>query len=96
MIVVAVIVTFDESKQETVIAAANRVTEITRAEQGCISYEFFADINRPGRMLLFEEWESEEAVDAHLASSHLVEFRSALDAAGVTGRAIKRYVVTEA
>ena len=43
-------------------AAANRVAEITRTENGCISYEFFADINRRGRMLLFEEWESEEAL----------------------------------
>lgn len=95
MIVVAVIVTFDGSNQATVVAAANRVAEITRTEEGCISYEFFADINRPGRMLLFEEWESEQTVNAHLASLHLAEFRSVLDAAGVTGREIKRYVVAD-
>ena len=95
VIVVAVIVTFDGSSQENVVAAANRVAEITRTEKGCISYEFFADINRRGRILLFEEWESEEAVDAHLSSPHLAEFRSALAAAEVTGREIKRYIVAE-
>lgn len=94
VIVVAVILTFDGSNLDTVIAAANRVAEITRTEKGCISYEFFADINRSGRILLFEEWESEETIDAHLATPHLAEFQSALAAAGVTGRQIKRYVVS--
>ncbi len=94
MIVVAGTVTFDAAHQRTVIAAANRVAEITRTEEGCISYEFFADLNRPGRMLVFEEWETEEALDAHLVTAHLAEFRGALAAAGATGRDITRYTVS--
>lgn len=92
MIVVAVTLTFDESKQAAMIAAANRVAEATHTEAGCVSYEFFADINRPGRMFLFEEWDSEAALDAHLASPHLAEFRSTLEAVGAN-RELKRYVV---
>lgn len=93
MIVVAGTVTFDGANQEVVIAAANRVAEITRTEDGCISYEFFADLNGPGRMLVFEEWESEEALETHMKTPHLADFRAALGAAGATGRDIDRYIV---
>ena len=94
MIVVAVILTFHESTCVSMIEASNRVAEITRTEAGCISYEFFADINQPGRMLLFEEWESRDALDAHLASPHLAEFRAFLADADVT-RDLRRYEVTD-
>ncbi|MGA7272175.1 MAG: putative quinol monooxygenase, partial [Acidimicrobiia bacterium] len=91
MIIAAGTVTFDGTHQDVVIAAANRVAQITRTETGCISYEFFADLNRPGRMLVFEEWETEDALLNHLQTDHLAEFRAALAAAGLTGRHIKRY-----
>lgn len=94
MIVVAGTLTFDGANQEAVVAAANRVVEITRTEEGCISYEFFADLNHTGRLLVFEEWETEEALERHLAAAHLAEFRTALAAAGASGRNITRYLVS--
>ncbi|MEE8332175.1 MAG: antibiotic biosynthesis monooxygenase [Acidimicrobiia bacterium] len=53
MIIVAI--TFDAANQEVVVAAAQNVAAATRAEDGCISYEFFADLTEPGRLHLFEE-----------------------------------------
>ena len=40
----------------------------SRAEDGCIAYVFAADPLEPGRVILFEEWESEEALGAHAAA----------------------------
>jgi len=57
MVVVAGTITFDPARHQAMIAAARRVEERTRAEDGCISYEFFADLTEPGRLHLFEEWE---------------------------------------
>jgi quinol monooxygenase YgiN len=39
----------------------------SRAEPGCITYAFSPDPLEPGRVLLFERWESKEALGAHLA-----------------------------
>ena len=37
------------------------------AEEGCIEFAFSADLADPGRVRLFELWESREALDKHLA-----------------------------
>ena len=41
---------------------------VSRAEQGCIEYTFAADPLDPGRVVLFEKWETQEDLDAHLAA----------------------------
>jgi quinol monooxygenase YgiN len=46
--------------------------EPTRKESGCISYQLFEDITNPGRFTFIEEWESQEHLDVHLKSPHLV------------------------
>lgn len=38
----------------------------TRGEQGCLEYVFAADPLEPGRVILSERWESEEALNAHI------------------------------
>ncbi len=40
----------------------------SRSEPGCITYVFSADPIEPGRVHLFERWESKEALAAHLAA----------------------------
>jgi hypothetical protein len=39
----------------------------SRAEQGNIEYCLAADPIEPGRVILFERWETQAALDAHLA-----------------------------
>jgi quinol monooxygenase YgiN len=40
----------------------------SRAEQGCLAYVFAADPLEPGRVILFEQWETEEDLAAHAAA----------------------------
>ncbi len=94
MLVVAGTITFDPAHQEQMVEAANRVTAVTRAEEGCISYEFFADLNQPGRFHLFEEWEEEEHLLAHFEAPHLAEFFEVMQAYGLASRDITRYYVS--
>jgi quinol monooxygenase YgiN len=39
----------------------------SQAEPGCFAYVFMADPTAPGRVRLFERWESKEALAAHLS-----------------------------
>jgi quinol monooxygenase YgiN len=51
----------------------------TRAESGCISYDFHVDEVDPCVFVFYENWTSREALDAHLAMPHLVPLFSQLD-----------------
>ncbi len=39
----------------------------SRAERGCISHAVYRDTENPARLFFFEEWESQETLDAHFA-----------------------------
>ena len=43
---------------------AKRCPEV-RKEPGCTQFEFYKSIERPDIFILHEEWESEDALDAH-------------------------------
>jgi quinol monooxygenase YgiN len=43
----------------------------TRAEAGCHQYEMLRSTSDPTLFTFVEEWESDAALDAHLATDHL-------------------------
>lgn len=49
---------------------SKEMVEETVKEEGCIKYELFQDIQDLNTMLIIEEWESEEALNKHMASEH--------------------------
>lgn len=51
----------------------------TRSEAGCISYHFHEDANDLGLFLFYERWTNQQALEAHLNTSYLIEFRKVLD-----------------
>jgi quinol monooxygenase YgiN len=51
----------------------------TRAEAGCINYDFHVDAADPCVFVFYENWASRAALDAHLAMPHLQPLFSQLD-----------------
>jgi quinol monooxygenase YgiN len=45
--------------------------EPTRAEEGCIEYELFEDLDEPLKFTMVERWSSREALNTHLQTPHL-------------------------
>jgi len=45
----------------------------SRRDKGCISYDLFASESTPGTFVTIEKWESQEDIDAHMASSHIAD-----------------------
>lgn len=39
----------------------------SRGEAGCVSHAVYRDAENPARLFFFEEWESQETLDAHFA-----------------------------
>ena len=73
----------------TVIAKADTREELlgllaaqvapTRAEPGCLNYDFHVDAADPCVFVFYENWTSRAALDAHLAMPHLQPLFSQLD-----------------
>lgn len=51
----------------------------SRGEPGCIDYQVYEDVDRPGRFVTVECWRDQDAFDKHMASPHVA---GALAAAG--------------
>ena len=51
----------------------------TRAEAGCINYDFHVDAANPCVFVFYENWTSRAALDAHLAMPYLQPLFSQLD-----------------
>ncbi len=58
--------------------AALAIVEPSRAENGCINYDFHQAIDEETVFLWHETWTSQEAIDAHAASQHFKEFSEAI------------------
>jgi quinol monooxygenase YgiN len=43
----------------------------TRAEKGCITFDLLTDINDPSVFMLYENWESQAALDAHFEQPYV-------------------------
>ncbi len=64
MLIVAGHVMVDPEQREAHVAGFVRVVEAARQADGCLDFSIAADALDPGRVNLFERWESEEAVAA--------------------------------
>ena len=61
-------------KRGELLAAAARVTSSSRADDGCLSYGFYTDIEDPDIVLSLEVWRDESALAAHMGHQHTITF----------------------
>lgn len=66
MLIVAGVFEVAPEQREEFLAGREEAMRISRSEPGCHDYVFSADPLEPGIVRLYERWESQEALDAHL------------------------------
>jgi quinol monooxygenase YgiN len=59
----------EPSERDAFVAGRVEGMRRSRAEQGCIEYVLAPDPVDPGRVVLFERWESQADLDRHLAAA---------------------------
>ncbi len=72
-----------------------KVVEATRREDGCINYDFALDISDPTRLIVFERWRDQAALDGHFKSPHMAAWIKAGAAAGPVERDLSVWEVNE-
>lgn len=79
--------------REQALQLARRMAESTRSEVGCISYDFYVGLSDPNTLMLFQEWESMEALMAHFQTDHMDDFLKSLPNIVSGEITTKRYAV---
>ena len=74
MIIVTGRVQVRPDQRDAALSAAEQMRKHTINEPGCIEYRFWSATDDPNAILLFEQWEEQAALEAHLTAPHMIEF----------------------
>jgi quinol monooxygenase YgiN len=66
----------------------------SRDEEGCLGYVASADPAEPGRVVVFERWESEAHLAAHFGTPHIAVFRDAVAGYPRGERDVRRFFIS--
>jgi len=93
MVVIAGTITLDPAKRAAAVSAATDMMDATRKEPGCHSYTMSGDLADPGRFHIFEEWDSQAALEAHFATPHTASFQAAVGGLGIREMRVQKYEI---
>jgi quinol monooxygenase YgiN len=83
MIIVSGWLIVDPGERESYLAGCREVIVQARAAPGCIDFHLAADPIEPGRINIFEQWESVESVEAFRGSGPSDDQQSVITGANV-------------
>ena len=93
MIIVHGTIPIKADSRDQALQLARRMADLTRGERGCISYDFYVGLSDPNTLMLFQEWESMEALMGHFQTEHMDEFLKELPDIVSGEITTKRYAV---
>ena len=91
MLIVLAEARFDPAQTEQVRSVARPMIEASRAEPGCVGYDYAFDLLEPDLMRVRELWRDEQALKDHFATPHMAAFLKALHALRPKGLTVKCY-----
>ena len=95
MILIAGTMRMPAAKLDEARPALQRVLAATHAEDGCLDYRFAEDVLDPGLIHVTELWRDQAALNAHIATPHVVEWRAAGPTFGIGEHNFRVYDVGE-
>lgn len=78
---------------EAALAAGKPLIEGALTEEGCLDYDWCPEPLTPGRLRVFERWESEEALAAHFQTRWYTEMRDTIGKFGIIAADTAKYRV---
>lgn len=61
----------EEAKnRKAAIEAATELVELSLHDKGCINYDLYGSLTNDDHLLIYETWQSQADLDAHMASDH--------------------------
>jgi quinol monooxygenase YgiN len=91
MIVIEGTVRIPDGRLESARPAMEAMIAASRAEAGCHEYAYSVDLLDGTLIRINERWETRAALDDHVGSAHMAEWRSAASKIGVTDHSLRLY-----
>lgn len=92
-IVISAQIDLPADKREEALKTAQPWIDGALSQDGCIHYDWSADLNNPKRVNVFEEWESEESLAHHFANKHYAGMLGHLGGFGIENAVSRKYRV---
>lgn len=95
MLIVSGTVSVEAADHDAMVELIGPLVEATRAEDGNLSYGFYADPSAPGVFRVYEEWADADVMAAHMATDHMATFLVGMGGLAVTGTELHQHTVSE-
>ena len=93
MIIIAGSVTVDPEQRAAALEAGRTLMQETRALKGCVDYVWSADPAVPDRIYVYERWEREADLAAHLAGPLYIAMRDTIASHGLRGADVAKFEI---
>ena len=95
MLIVSGIISVDASDHDAMVGLIGPLAEATLAEEGNVTYGFWASPSEPGVFRVYEEWSDADSMGVHMATDHMATFLSGMGGLAVTGVELIQHDVRE-
>jgi len=95
MLIVSGIISVEPGDHDAMVELIGPLVEATLAEEGNVTYGFWASPTEPGVFRVYEEWVSTDAMGEHMATPHMAAFLGGMGQLGVTGTELHQHTVSE-
>lgn len=96
MIIIAGTVDIDPEQRAKALDAARPLIDGALTQEGCEFYAWCIDPTTPGRIYVYERWESQEALASHFEGPHYLAMRNTIAAHGLRGADVLKYEIGRA
>ena len=95
MLIVSGIISVEAADHDKMVELIAPLVAATTAEEGNLSYGFYADPASPGVFRVYEEWDNADAMGAHMGTDHMATFLGGMGGLAVTGTELYQHTVEE-
>ncbi len=95
MIVIAGRMKIEPGKLPYALGIIKAVVEQTATESGNVAYRYYADLDDPSTLFIFEEWQSEAALENHFQMPYMIDFLEKIPTLGIVDASVHRYGVND-
>lgn len=92
-IIISGTVDLPPERLDAALEAARPLIDGALTQPGCLDYDWCPDPRHPGRLRVFERWESEQALTTHFQNQWYQRMRETLGSFGLLGAATAKYRV---
>jgi len=92
-VIIQAMISVEADRRAELLKLLQSYLPAVHAQDGCIRYDWAADSVVESQVNVYEEWESETALEAHFAGKNFAAIGKAMQGFGILGASAKKFRV---